>query len=67
MSDKKLKVTLTRSAIGYTERQKRTVRALGLRKMDQSVLHDDTPAVRGMIAKVEHLVSVEEVENDETA
>ncbi|MBN2472105.1 MAG: 50S ribosomal protein L30 [Anaerolineae bacterium] len=67
MSDKKLKVTLTRSAIGYTERQKRTVRALGLRKMDQSVLHDDTPAVRGMIAKVGHLVSVEEVENDETA
>lgn len=67
MSDKKLKVTLTRSAIGYTERQKRTVRALGLRKMDQSVLHNDTPAVRGMINKVQHLVSVEEVENDETA
>lgn len=67
MSDKKLKVTLTRSAIGYTERQKRTVRALGLRKLDQSVLHDDSPAVRGMIAKVQHLVSVEEVENDETA
>lgn len=67
MSVKKLKVTLTRSAIGYTERQKRTVRALGLRRMDQSVLHDDSPAVRGMIAKVGHLVSVEEVEHDETA
>jgi large subunit ribosomal protein L30 len=67
MSDKKLKVTLVRSAIGYTERQKRTVRALGLRKMNQTVLHDNTPAVLGMIFKVQHLVSVEEVENDETA
>ncbi len=64
---KKLKVTLVKSAIGYTERQKRTVRGLGLRKMNQSVWHDDTPAVRGMIFKVQHLVSVEEVDNDETA
>ncbi|GAB4575865.1 MAG: 50S ribosomal protein L30 [Anaerolineae bacterium] len=67
MSAKKLKITLVKSPIGYNERQKRTVRALGLRKMDQSVLQEDTPAVRGMIDKVQHLVSVEEVENDETA
>jgi large subunit ribosomal protein L30 len=67
MSEKTLKVTLVKSAIGYTERQKRTVRALGLHKMNQSVLHKDTPALRGMINKVGHLVNVEEVENDETA
>jgi large subunit ribosomal protein L30 len=67
MSDKTLKITLVRSAIGYSERQKRTVRALGLRKMNQSVTHKNTPAILGMISKVVHLVSVEEVENDETA
>jgi large subunit ribosomal protein L30 len=67
MSEKTLKITLIKSAIGYTERQKRTVRALGLRKMNQSVLHKAKPSVVGMIAKVSHLVSVEEVENDETA
>jgi large subunit ribosomal protein L30 len=67
MSEKTLKVTLVKSVIGYTERQKRTVRALGLRKLNQSVLQADRPEVRGMIAKVAHLVRVEEVENDETA
>ncbi len=66
-SGKSLKITLVKSAIGYNERQKRTIRALGLRKLNQSVRHDDTPAIRGMIRRVEHLVSVEEVENDETA
>jgi len=67
MSSKALKITLVKSVIGYNERQKRTVRALGLRKMNQSVLHNDTPQIRGMIAKVEHLVTVEEVERHETA
>jgi large subunit ribosomal protein L30 len=57
----KLKVTYTKSAIGYTVRQKRTVRALGLRKLHQVVEHDDTPVIRGMINRVSHLVSVEEV------
>lgn len=56
---KTLTVTLVRSPIGYPERQKRTVRALGLRRMMQSVEHSDTPALRGMIAKVPHLVRVE--------
>lgn len=57
---KKLQVRLVKSPIGYSERQKRTVRALGLRKLMQSVEHVDTPAVRGMIAKVRHLVIVDE-------
>jgi large subunit ribosomal protein L30 len=57
---RKLRVTLVRSPIGYDWRQKRTVRALGLRRMHQTVEHADTPAVRGMLARVRHLVSVEE-------
>ena len=57
---KKIKVTLVRSAIGYSERQKRTVKALGLRKLNQTVEHNDTDVVRGMVAKVNHLVKVEE-------
>ncbi len=57
---KTLTVTLVKSPIGYSERQKRTVRALGLRKMLQSVEHEDTPVLRGMIAKVPHLLKVEE-------
>lgn len=58
---KTLRVTLTRSPIGFPEKQKKTVRALGLRKMHQTVEHDDNPVIRGMIAKVIHLVEVEEV------
>ena len=54
-------VTLVRSPIGYTKDQKATVLALGLRKMHQTIEHRDTPALRGMIRKVEHLVKVEEV------
>ncbi len=54
-------VTLVRSPIGYTKDQKQTVLALGLRRMHQTIEHRDTPAVRGMIRKVEHLVKVEEV------
>ena len=54
-------VTLVRSPIGYTKDQKQTVLALGLRKMHQTIEHRDTPALRGMIRKVEHLVKVEEV------
>jgi large subunit ribosomal protein L30 len=61
-AQKQLRITLTKSPIGYSRRQKNTVRALGLRRMRQTVAHDDTPAIRGMIAKVHHLVSVEEVE-----
>lgn len=61
MSDqKKIEVTLVKSAIGYSERQKRTVRALGLRRLGQTIEHNDTPAIRGMINKVSHLVRVSE-------
>jgi large subunit ribosomal protein L30 len=59
-SGKKLKLTLVKSAIGYTVRTKATVRALGLRRINYSVTHEDTPAVRGMIEKVRHLVKIEE-------
>jgi len=55
----KIKITQTKSKIGAPERQKRTLAALGLRKMQQTVEHDDTPVILGMIKKVEHLVTVE--------
>jgi large subunit ribosomal protein L30 len=60
--EKRVRVTLVKSAIGYTLRQKNTVRALGLHHMHDTVEHIDSPALRGMIAKVIHLVEVEEVE-----
>lgn len=58
---KLLKVTLVKSPIGYNSRQKETVKSLGLRRMSQTVLLGDAPQIRGMIAKVSHLVAVEEV------
>lgn len=58
---KSVKVTLVRSPIGYRKDQADTVKALGLRKMNSSVVVQDTPAIRGMINKVVHLVQVEEV------
>jgi len=58
---KKIRVTYTKSAIGYSARQKGTIRALGLRKLNQVVEHDDNPVIRGMVEKVSHLVTVEEV------
>ena len=57
-----LKVTQVRSVIGSKGDHKRTVRALGLKRIRDSRVHSDTPATRGMIHKVRHLVSVEEVE-----
>ena len=56
----KVKVTLTKSVIGKPQTQRDTVKALGLRKMHQTVEHEDTPQIRGQIAKVSHLVTVEE-------
>jgi large subunit ribosomal protein L30 len=55
-----LKITLIKSPIGYSKRQKGTVRALGLRRMNQTVEQVDSPALRGMLEKVSHLVEVEE-------
>jgi len=60
IGDKTVRVTLVRSPIGYTKDQKQTVLALGLRRMHQTVEHNDNPALRGMIRKVIHLVQVEE-------
>ncbi len=62
MAEKKLQVTYVKSAIGYSIRHKATIKSLGLRKLNQTVIHDDTPVVRGMLAKVSHLVRVEEVQ-----
>jgi len=58
----KLRITWTKSAIGYAKRQKLTIRALGLKRLHHTVEHDDTPSIRGMADHVRHLVTVEEVE-----
>lgn len=60
-NEKTVFVTLVKSPIGYTKDQKQTVLALGLRRMHQTIEHKDTPALRGMIRKIIHLVQVEEV------
>jgi large subunit ribosomal protein L30 len=57
----KIKVTQVRSAIGRQKKQKLTIRALGIRRLHHSVIHADTPQIRGMIAKVSHLVTIEEI------
>lgn len=59
---KKLRITYVKSAIGYSERHKATIRTLGLRRLNHTVVHDDNPVIRGMLAKVNHLVRVEEVQ-----
>ena len=56
----KLLITWVKSDIGYSKDQKRTIKALGLRRLNQSVVHDDSATVRGMVNKVRHLVKVEE-------
>lgn len=58
---KKLEITLTRSVIGKNEKQRKTVRTLGLKKINDTVVHDDNPAIRGMINKVSHIVTVKEI------
>jgi large subunit ribosomal protein L30 len=58
----KLKVTQVRSTVGKPRRQRETVRALGLRRIRHSLLKEDRPEIRGMLAKVSHLVDVEEVD-----
>jgi len=58
----KIKITLVKSGIGYKQDQRDTVRSLGLHKLNQSVVQEDSHAVRGMVQKVRHLVKVEEVQ-----
>ena len=57
---KKIKITQIKSSIGYKQKAKLTLKALGLRKMHQSVEHIDTPSMRGMLSKVDYLVKIEE-------
>jgi len=57
----KLKIRQVRSAINRSGMQKKTIRALGIRRLNQTVVHNDNPCIRGMVKKVEHLVEVEEI------
>ena len=59
---KKLRITYRKSTIGYNKKQRATINALGLRKLHQTVEHNDSPEIRGMINSVNHLVMVEEVD-----
>ncbi len=56
----KLRVTLIKSGIGYAQDQKKTLKALGLNRLNKSVLHNDNSSIRGMLDKVRHLIRVEE-------
>jgi len=58
----KLRITWIKSGIGYAQDQKRTLKALGLHRLNQTVTQEDRPPVRGMIVKVQHLVRVEEAD-----
>ncbi len=62
----KLRITYKKSSIGYNQKQKATIQALGFRRLNQVVEHADTPVIRGMINKVSHLVAVEEVAESDT-
>ena len=57
----KLRIVWVKSAIGYALDQKRTIKALGLRRLRHQVVHEDTPSIRGMVTKVAHLVKAEEI------
>ena len=62
----KVKVTWKKSAIGFNRTQRLTIESLGLRRLHHTVVHDDTPSIRGMLHKVRHLVEVEDLaEEDE--
>jgi len=58
----RLKIVQVRSAIGRQKNQKATIRTLGIHRLHEVVVHEDTPQIRGMIARVQHLVMVEEVD-----
>ena len=61
----KLRITWVKSGIGYARDQRRTVRALGLRRLHQTVEHEDSPSIRGMVDKVRHLVEVKKISDGE--
>jgi large subunit ribosomal protein L30 len=58
----KIEITQVRSGIGRIAKHRRTLRALGIKRHQQSVVHEDNPAIRGMVAQVSHLVSVREID-----
>ncbi|MBN2586916.1 MAG: 50S ribosomal protein L30 [Candidatus Fermentibacteraceae bacterium] len=62
MADRKLRITQVKSAIGRQEVQKLTLEALGIKRLNQTVVHRDRPEIRGMINRVAHLLEVEEVD-----
>ncbi|RQD77445.1 MAG: 50S ribosomal protein L30 [Candidatus Syntrophonatronum acetioxidans] len=65
---KALRITLVKSPIGYSKTQRAAVKSLGLKKLNASRVHEDTPVIRGIIKKVQHLLKVEEIkEEDKTA
>ncbi|NLJ38255.1 MAG: 50S ribosomal protein L30 [Candidatus Atribacteria bacterium] len=66
MTKKLLKITLKKSVIGRLKSHRRTVKSLGLRKINHSVIHDDNPSIRGMVNKVSYLLEVENIEGEET-
>jgi large subunit ribosomal protein L30 len=59
---RKIRITQVRSAVGRQKIQRRTLAALGIRRHQQSVVHEDTPAIRGMIASIDYLLEVTEVD-----
>jgi large subunit ribosomal protein L30 len=61
--EKRLRITWVKSSIGYSRRQKATIRALGFKRLGQTVEQKDTSVIRGMVNKVSHLVEVEEVDS----
>ena len=61
MTDKKIQIKQVKSAIGYNVKTKKTLEALGIRKMNHVVIKNDSPSIRGMIYKVQHLVEVQEI------
>ncbi len=61
---KSLSIQLKRSLIGKPEKQRKIVRALGLRRINHKVLHEDTPSIRGMIHKISHMLDVSEAKGD---
>lgn len=61
----KISVTWKKSAIGFNKNQRLTIDSLGLRRLNHTVIHEDTPSIRGMVHKVRHLVVVENIASDE--
>jgi len=66
MTKKLLKITLKKSLIGRQKSHRQTVRSLGLKKVNHTVIHDDNPSIRGMVNKVSYLLEVENFEGEET-